>query len=114
MTSPTSPSPTNWTDVDGEAPTSGDTVASGRIDDTGLAIATRDGTPAVAATCSHLGGPLDDGDIVDGCVRRPWHGSTVRLADGSVARRPLTAPQPAYDVRRDEAGRLQARRQPLP
>jgi nitrite reductase/ring-hydroxylating ferredoxin subunit len=37
-----------------------------------------------------------------GCLTCPWHGSTFRLADGSVARGPATAPQPAFEVR--EAG----------
>lgn len=54
---------------------------------------------AVSATCSHLGGPLDEGEIADDCVTCPWHGSTFRLTDGSVVHGPATAPQPAYDVR---------------
>jgi nitrite reductase/ring-hydroxylating ferredoxin subunit len=28
-----------------------------------------------------------------------WHGSVFRITDGSVARGPATAPQPAFDVR---------------
>ncbi len=54
---------------------------------------------AVSATCSHLGGPLDEGEIADDCVTCPWHGSTFRLTDGEVLHGPATAPQPAYDVR---------------
>lgn len=54
---------------------------------------------AIGATCSHYGGPLDEGSIEDGCVVCPWHGSRFRLADGSVARGPATAPQLSYDVR---------------
>jgi nitrite reductase/ring-hydroxylating ferredoxin subunit/uncharacterized membrane protein len=54
----------------------------------------------LSATCSHLGGPLDQGRVEDDeCVVCPWHGSTFRLAGGAVARGPATAPQPAYDVR---------------
>jgi len=54
---------------------------------------------AIGATCSHLGGPLDQGDVEDDCVTCPWHGSTFRLADGSVVHGPATAPVPAYEVR---------------
>lgn len=54
---------------------------------------------AISATCSHLGGPLDEGEIDDECVTCPWHGSVFRLADGSVVHGPATAPQPAYEVR---------------
>lgn len=108
-------SPTDWTIVDCDLPPGEGKVATGHIDGTRLALASLNGKPhAVAAICSHLGGPLDEGDIVEGCVRCPWHGSAFRLADGSVARGPATAPQPAYDVRRDDDAQLQGRRQPLP
>jgi nitrite reductase/ring-hydroxylating ferredoxin subunit/uncharacterized membrane protein len=53
--------------------------------------------------CAHLGGPLHQGELteVNGrpCIVCPWHGSTFRLADGSVARGPATARQPAFEVR---------------
>jgi nitrite reductase/ring-hydroxylating ferredoxin subunit/uncharacterized membrane protein len=54
---------------------------------------------AVSATCSHLGGPLDEGTVDGECVTCLWHGSTFRLDDGSVVHGPATSPQPAYDVR---------------
>ncbi|HEX8004679.1 MAG TPA: Rieske 2Fe-2S domain-containing protein [Mycobacteriales bacterium] len=54
---------------------------------------------AIAATCSHLGGPLEEGHVQEDCVTCPWHGSTFDLTDGSVVRGPATAPQPAYEVR---------------
>jgi nitrite reductase/ring-hydroxylating ferredoxin subunit/uncharacterized membrane protein len=49
--------------------------------------------------CSHMSGPLSDGELADGCLTCPWHGSVFRVADGSVARGPATAPQPAFAVR---------------
>jgi nitrite reductase/ring-hydroxylating ferredoxin subunit len=52
--------------------------------------------------CSHMSGPLSDSELVDGCLTCPWHGSVFRVADGSVARGPATAPQPAFQAR--EAG----------
>jgi nitrite reductase/ring-hydroxylating ferredoxin subunit/uncharacterized membrane protein len=56
----------------------------------------------LADRCSHMSGPLSGGDVADGCLTCPWHGSVFRLADGSVAQGPATAPQPAFAVR--EAG----------
>jgi nitrite reductase/ring-hydroxylating ferredoxin subunit/uncharacterized membrane protein len=53
----------------------------------------------LADRCSHMSGPLSDGELADGCLTCPWHGSVFRIADGSVARGPATAPQPAFRVR---------------
>ncbi len=57
------------------------------------------GIQAIAATCSHMGGPLDEGTIADGCVTCPWHGSVFRLSDGSIERGPACVPQPVYQTR---------------
>ena len=46
------------------------------------------------------------GDLSGGCLTCPWHGSAFRLDDGSVARGPATAPQPAFRVR-EVGGALQ-------
>ena len=54
---------------------------------------------ALANRCSHMSGSLADGDLADGCLSCPWHGSTFRVCDGSVAQGPATAPQPAFQVR---------------
>jgi nitrite reductase/ring-hydroxylating ferredoxin subunit len=64
-------------------------------------VVVRDGEGAhvLAQRCSHLSGPLSDGDCHDGALTCPWHGSTFRLADGSVARGPATAPQPVFRTR---------------
>ena len=53
----------------------------------------------LADRCSHMSGPLSDGELDGGCLTCPWHGSVFRIADGSVARGPATAPQPAFEVR---------------
>lgn len=44
-----------------------------------------------ATVCPHLGGPLDDAPVEDGCVRCPWHGyrfdvRTGRNLDGRALR----------------------------
>ena len=54
---------------------------------------------ALSATCTHAGGPLDEGTLVDGCVKCPWHGSAFRLDDGTVERGPASVPEPVWDVR---------------
>jgi len=54
---------------------------------------------AISNRCSHRGAPLDEGELADGCVTCPWHGSVFRLADGSVERGPAAYPQPAWQVR---------------
>jgi nitrite reductase/ring-hydroxylating ferredoxin subunit/uncharacterized membrane protein len=53
----------------------------------------------LADRCSHMSGPLSGGELADGCLTCPWHGSVFHVADGSVARGPATAPQPAFEVR---------------
>jgi nitrite reductase/ring-hydroxylating ferredoxin subunit len=71
-------------------------------------VRTGDRVDALADRCSHLSGPLSEGDLENGCLTCPWHGSMFRLADGSVARGPATAPQPVFDTR-VRAGVLQVR-----
>lgn len=65
---------------------------------------------ALAARCSHAGGPLDEGELQQGdVVQCPWHGSRFRMTDGKVLTGPATFDQPRYDVRvRD--GRIELRR----
>lgn len=62
----------------------------------------------LADQCSHMAGPLSEGEITDGCIRCPWHGSTFRLSDGWNVSGPATAPQPAFDTRIVD-GRVEAR-----
>jgi nitrite reductase/ring-hydroxylating ferredoxin subunit/uncharacterized membrane protein len=54
---------------------------------------------ALADHCSHRGGPLSDGEVADGCVTCPWHGSRIRLEDGSVEQGPAAYPQPVLETR---------------
>jgi nitrite reductase/ring-hydroxylating ferredoxin subunit/uncharacterized membrane protein len=63
---------------------------------------------ALADRCSHRGGPLHEGQLVDGCIQCPWHGSRFVLEDGATARGPASRPQPAYETRVLE-GRVQVR-----
>ncbi|MBA2278193.1 MAG: Rieske 2Fe-2S domain-containing protein [Chloroflexia bacterium] len=54
---------------------------------------------AITATCTHVGGPLDEGEIGDCTVTCPWHGSVFDLRDASVIHGPATGAGAAYDVR---------------
>ncbi len=54
---------------------------------------------AASATCTHVGGPLDEGDRDGTCVTCPWHGSAFDLSDGRVIHGPATSPLHAYRTR---------------
>jgi NADPH-dependent 2,4-dienoyl-CoA reductase/sulfur reductase-like enzyme/nitrite reductase/ring-hydroxylating ferredoxin subunit len=52
---------------------------------------------AVAATCTHYGGPLAEGIVVDGHVHCPWHHACFDLATGAP-RGPAITPLATWDV----------------
>jgi len=55
---------------------------------------------ALNATCSHMGGPLAEGKLVDEwCVECPWHQSRFDFRDGSVTQGPAAYPQPKFEAR---------------
>ena len=54
---------------------------------------------ALAATCAHFGGPLDEGKIEEDCVVCPWHASKFRLEDGKCMGGPSAYDQPALQAR---------------
>jgi len=53
---------------------------------------------ALANRCSHLGGPLNQGEIRDDSVVCPWHGSRFCMRTGEVLDGPATHPQPKLEV----------------
>jgi nitrite reductase/ring-hydroxylating ferredoxin subunit/uncharacterized membrane protein len=63
---------------------------------------------AIAATCSHLGGPLDEGEREGDTVICPWHGSRFDLCSGEVRGGPAVYPQPRYETR-VRAGKVEIR-----
>jgi nitrite reductase/ring-hydroxylating ferredoxin subunit/uncharacterized membrane protein len=54
---------------------------------------------ALKATCSHAGGPLDQGELVGDTIVCPWHSSAFRLSDGAVRHGPATNRQVTYRAR---------------
>jgi nitrite reductase/ring-hydroxylating ferredoxin subunit/uncharacterized membrane protein len=63
---------------------------------------------ALSATCPHLGGPLDEGKLVDDAIECPWHGSQFALDDGHIVNGPATFPARCYEVR-VRAGNVEVR-----
>jgi nitrite reductase/ring-hydroxylating ferredoxin subunit len=63
---------------------------------------------AIAARCSHLGGPLDEGERDGDVVTCPWHGSQFDVCTGEVVAGPAVFPQPVYESR-VSAGRIELR-----
>ncbi len=59
---------------------------------------------AIANTCSHLGGPLDEGSREGDVVTCPWHGSRFDLRSGRVLEGPAVFAQPRYEVRESDSG----------
>jgi len=70
----------------------GDAVLVARSEETGEVC-------AIAATCSHLGGPLAKGERDGDSVICPWHGSRFDLCTGAVEGGPAVYPQPRYEAR---------------
>lgn len=105
------PAAADWTGIDVDGAINADKPTLADLDGTPLAVVELNGRSAgLYDKCSHLGGPLHEGNLLEDCVRCPWHGSTFRAVDGAVVRGPATAPQPAYDIRVDGDDRYEARR----
>lgn len=93
-----------------DIPEGGPTKAKAGIN-TLVLVRTGETILALHETCAHAGGPLAEGTLVDGSIQCPWHGSRYRLTDGHVRRGPSMYDQPAYEVRRGDAG-WEVRRRP--
>jgi Ferredoxin subunits of nitrite reductase and ring-hydroxylating dioxygenases len=106
---------TKWIKLDlgglDDIPEGGPTKLKAGINDLAV-IREGDRILAVHAQCAHAGGPLAEGSIVAGAIQCPWHGSRFRLIDGHNVRGPAMYDQPAYEVRRAEAGGWEVLRRP--
>jgi nitrite reductase/ring-hydroxylating ferredoxin subunit/uncharacterized membrane protein len=69
-----------------------------------LLVRSGGGVHALSDRCCHRSGPLHEGELHDGCVTCPWHGSTFRVEDGSVVRGPASYPQPSLETRVVDGG----------
>ncbi|MBA2624819.1 MAG: Rieske 2Fe-2S domain-containing protein [Acidimicrobiia bacterium] len=102
--------PEEWTAVASEVNVLEGEPSGVDVDGVRLVLIRRDAELfALAARCTHRGGPLDEGTLEDGCIVCPWHKSAFRIDDGSVVRGPAVTPQPAYEVRAVD-GMIEVRR----
>lgn len=54
---------------------------------------------AIAATCNHFSGPLEQGEREEDTVVCPWHRSRFDLCNGKVIDGPAVFPQSGYETR---------------
>lgn len=102
--------PEDWTEALHAGALDADSPVSVQVGETPVLLV-RDGEQVLALhdRCSHRGCSLATGEIGDGAVTCPCHGSRFDLRSGEVLRGPATAPQPVLDVRtRDD--RIEVRR----
>ncbi len=106
--------PGEWTDVGAESDLRADVPSGVEAAGVPVLLVRHQGVlMALSDRCTHRGAPLHEGEVSDGCVTCPWHGSRFALADGSVKAGPATRPQPMAEVRVVE-GRVQVRRSDEP
>ncbi|MEV0897081.1 Rieske 2Fe-2S domain-containing protein [Actinoplanes sp. NPDC049802] len=92
--------PEEWTVIGSLSSLPDGKPAVRRADDVAVLLFRQgDRVTALIDRCSHEGGPLSEGDVADGCVVCPWHGSTFRLKDGAVVHGPAANDQPVLPVR---------------
>jgi nitrite reductase/ring-hydroxylating ferredoxin subunit/uncharacterized membrane protein len=54
---------------------------------------------AIAATCNHFSGPLQEGERKGDTIVCPWHGSRFDLCTGEIIDGPAVFPQSRYETR---------------
>lgn len=102
--------PTEWTPAVRES-----TIAEGKpqkadVDGTPIFFCKKGGTIyAISNTCSHAGGPLNEGQLEGDIVICPWHSSHFDIRTGAVKGGPATIPQVRYETR-VQGGQVEVRR----
>jgi nitrite reductase/ring-hydroxylating ferredoxin subunit/uncharacterized membrane protein len=92
--------PDDWAAVMSEAELADGRPRAVKVGDVAVLVVRHQGElHALSDRCSHRGGALHEGEIVDGCVKCPLHGSVFALRDGSVRGGPSPYPQPLWETR---------------
>jgi NADPH-dependent 2,4-dienoyl-CoA reductase/sulfur reductase-like enzyme/nitrite reductase/ring-hydroxylating ferredoxin subunit len=74
-------------------------MLAGHVGEESVLLARRgDEVFAIGATCSHYGGPLADGLMVEDTVRCPWHHARFSLRTGEAIGAPAFNPLPCWRV----------------
>ena len=69
-------------------------------DGTQVCLANVDGAfYAIGGECTHMGGPLGEGELDGTTVTCPWHSGEFDVTTGEVKGPPPEGPEPAYQVR---------------
>src|SRR6266853_6528922 len=77
-------------------------MVAGHVGDDAVLVARRGNEFfAIGATCSHYGGPLAEGLVVDETVRCPWHHACFDLRTGEAVRAPALSPITCWVVVRE-------------
>ena len=77
-----------------------ETPTKAMLGSTGVMLVRRgDLVHALKETCSHLGGPLSQGELEGDTITCPWHFSTFRITDGAVVHGPAGSRQVSYRTR---------------
>ena len=102
--------PSEFVAVADEPAVQGQDVTTVSVDGTNVLIARSQSGElcAIANTCSHLGGPLNEGTRDGDVIVCPWHGSRFDLCSGAVLEGPAVFEQPRYEVRTKD-GKIEVR-----
>src|SRR5687767_9578182 len=74
-------------------------LIQGRVGDAAVLVARRGSEIfAIGANCTHYGGPLAQGLMVDDTVRCPWHHACFSLRTGEALRAPAFDPVERWQV----------------
>ena len=83
----------------------------GHVGDEAVLLARRgDELFAIGATCTHYGGPLAEGLLVDDTVRCRWHHACFSLRTGEALRAPALEPGACWRVEQRDGTRLSCAR----
>ncbi len=96
-----SPGPDDFVSVLPEDELSEDGMRRVEVDGTSVLLSRSEngGVCAIAATCGHMGGPLEEGVQEGDAIICPWHGSRFDLCSGQVLDGPAVFPQSTYETR---------------